>query len=459
MKLAIENIVKPKSCLLAFAIPLSKEDFTRDLESGADKDFVRMIVRRQGAGIDEQQLWDVLYASFVTFITEIVREVEKLGVTVVYNLALHDLNTFHITGASIGQLHKAGVENSFIRKLSPLLNKKYDSGHAFLSAVAQHTDKNSTEDYAKIIIESAKTIFPDFNVVTLAAHWRSSTFVEDDFIDISRILCKLKNPDASWGDYVIPRLSGETNAFLKNYNPAQNQKTELKGLKNLFVKDFNKLLEGEWVPDDEAFNRMDDEGVPASVLDRLLPLKTSVFYKENDVMKEVAGLLGEQQSKLYMHVILKHSYRSIFYATGGTVPGARIVKYPLYRKYLNRKCLDNLFSGSLVKGSRVEFYDRCYTIDEIAAAFPVDYNAIFDLSICNSLLLAEAIRARCGSAAILCNKYPASLKFKLILYKHMIKWIHTHDDTWIDADIKIRKALIEKKNRRKTCFLKSIFNF
>lgn len=87
----INKAVGPCDCALAFAVPLKREDFLRDLEPTSDKDFVKSF-GAQRAVVRPEVLWD-FYKSQADVALEVAAEVDKLHVKIFYELKLSQLST------------------------------------------------------------------------------------------------------------------------------------------------------------------------------------------------------------------------------------------------------------------------------------------------------------------------------------------------------------------------------
>jgi hypothetical protein len=88
----INKAVGPCDCALAFAIPLAREDFLRDLQPTSGKDFVKSFAAKR-AIVKPEVLWDDWYKQQANVALEIADEVDKLHVKIFFEVELSQLST------------------------------------------------------------------------------------------------------------------------------------------------------------------------------------------------------------------------------------------------------------------------------------------------------------------------------------------------------------------------------
>jgi hypothetical protein len=81
---------KPHQCALALAIPLNRSEFSKNLDLGVNKDFIKSIARRNSA-LTEDALWEMVYAHTVKTVKSIAQAASARGVTVITNATLSDV--------------------------------------------------------------------------------------------------------------------------------------------------------------------------------------------------------------------------------------------------------------------------------------------------------------------------------------------------------------------------------
>jgi len=103
-----------------------------------------------------------------------------------------------------------------------------------------------------------------------------------------------------------------------------------------------------------------------------------------------------------------------------------------------------IFAHYSKKLDRVELSDGLFTPEQFANSFSGDYSGVIDLTLCNSINLEPAIKGRFKSKAmVISNTYPARLSVRIILYKHLIKYLNQYDTSYISAVPKIRKMITQ----------------
>lgn len=115
------------------------------------------------------------------------------------------------------------------------------------------------------------------------------------------------------------------------------------------------------------------------------------------------------------------------------------------RRWDRRRLVERLCPGALGGGPAIEFHDGLVGIDDVSAALPWQFHTL-DLTVCDSVLLAERLRADRPEGVILANPRPTTPDFRLVLYGEIIRFIVRHRVAYQDAAIQLRRHL-----RRPTC--------
>jgi hypothetical protein len=91
-------------------------------------------------------------------------------------------------------------------------------------------------------------------------------------------------------------------------------------------------------------------------------------------------------------------------------------QYELFRR---RELLptDPMFRG----GAGAEFAEGFCSANEIVSCFPPEFSGLVDLTVCNSVLLAESIRRAYPDCLVLANEDLAYLDFRLATYAQVIR--------------------------------------
>jgi hypothetical protein len=92
-----------------------------------------------------------------------------------------------------------------------------------------------------------------------------------------------------------------------------------------------------------------------------------------------------------------------------------------HRLYLNRIVLDKALPGVFGPNTSVEFGDRLVGLEAIKHSFQSSFRETIDLSVCNSILLAELIKAQAPDCLVVATRLPASLDYRVTFYGSLFK--------------------------------------
>jgi hypothetical protein len=87
-----------------------------------------------------------------------------------------------------------------------------------------------------------------------------------------------------------------------------------------------------------------------------------------------------------------------------------------WRDRLTRWEFEQAFPHCLASGRVIEFSDGMRTIPELIDAIPQNFSGLLDLTVCNSVVPAGAIRTRRPNCLIAANRRPAELRSRIYLY-------------------------------------------
>jgi hypothetical protein len=119
-----------------------------------------------------------------------------------------------------------------------------------------------------------------------------------------------------------------------------------------------------------------------------------------------------------------------------------------YHMYLNRQIIDGALAGIISPGNRIEFFDQFHSIEEVKAAIPEDYDGLLDFTVCNSVLIGNAIKRR-RQCIVLVNEKPTSLDIRMVVYKGMIELLTRSDVSYMEAAAAIRREILQEGKRKK----------
>jgi hypothetical protein len=125
----------------------------------------------------------------------------------------------------------------------------------------------------------------------------------------------------------------------------------------------------------------------------------------------------------------------------GRLGALTVQQYAWKRK---RESLMQSLPGLFRGGASVEFDGGFSGLDELVSRVPVNYAGALDLTVCNSVLLGEEIRRRCAHCIVLVNEAPASLDFRMAVYRQVIRSLSRRPDAYEDVVYRIRSAFSKR---------------
>jgi hypothetical protein len=113
-----------------------------------------------------------------------------------------------------------------------------------------------------------------------------------------------------------------------------------------------------------------------------------------------------------------------------------------FRWYERRAIVEASMPGAFRGGAAVEFAGGFRTIEEIAGAISPSYAGTLDLTICQSVLLGETIRRKCGKCLVLTSAETTSMDFRFAVYHQVIEILARSSRPFEDVVIDVRKTLV-----------------
>jgi len=114
-----------------------------------------------------------------------------------------------------------------------------------------------------------------------------------------------------------------------------------------------------------------------------------------------------------------------------------------YALFERRSLLQLVLPGVVSGGPAVEFADRFVPVSEIVAGIGTESACLFDLTICNSVLLGEEIRRRCRHAVVIMNADAAAPDVRLAVYRQVVRLMVKRQWSYQDATMRLRSYLTE----------------
>jgi hypothetical protein len=121
-----------------------------------------------------------------------------------------------------------------------------------------------------------------------------------------------------------------------------------------------------------------------------------------------------------------------------------VLNIELLDGFHNRNVLDGVLGNVVRPGNCVEFRDGLYRPEIVTASIPESFHGILDLTLCNSIFLAEAIKSHRShrNFIILSNENATGLKLRLLLYKHVIDEVAKTESSYRNTVRSFRSVLI-----------------
>jgi hypothetical protein len=85
-QIQLPTVIRPHECALGIAIPLTREDFFREMSENSNKDFIRHFARKF-EGFTENYIWQ-RYEDELKIVNQTISVVEQKGVRITKNLTL-----------------------------------------------------------------------------------------------------------------------------------------------------------------------------------------------------------------------------------------------------------------------------------------------------------------------------------------------------------------------------------
>jgi hypothetical protein len=104
-----------------------------------------------------------------------------------------------------------------------------------------------------------------------------------------------------------------------------------------------------------------------------------------------------------------------------------------------RAMIEDAAPGLFRSGAAVEFGEGLRSVDAVLGGLPALPLPLIDLTICNSVLLAQAISEARPGTHCLCNEKRADLAVRMAFYRQVIGLLHRKDTTFQDACFDVRR--------------------
>jgi len=95
--------------------------------------------------------------------------------------------------------------------------------------------------------------------------------------------------------------------------------------------------------------------------------------------------------------------------------------------------IEQVFPHAISPAPVVEFDDTIHTVPDLIRAIPEAFNGLLDLSVCNSVIPAAAIRLVRPNCLLAANRRPAQLKARMYLYGLQISLLNKRSLSFVEA--------------------------
>lgn len=128
-----------------------------------------------------------------------------------------------------------------------------------------------------------------------------------------------------------------------------------------------------------------------------------------------------------------------------------------YEIYSRRQVIDRI--SSFRGGPSVEFSSGFAGLNDVVTSIPTEFAGLLDLTVCNSVMLAESIRRLRPRCLALANEDLAFLDFRLALYAEVLRNLVRQPEPYEDLVFRIRKELKEIGDESVKSSARSLWRF
>lgn len=108
--------------------------------------------------------------------------------------------------------------------------------------------------------------------------------------------------------------------------------------------------------------------------------------------------------------------------------------------YVTRADIEARFAKYVAASSAIELSDGLRSIGEFVSKIPSDFCGVLDLTLCNSAVLGNAIKANRPEVTVVMNRFAASARSRLILYLATVRELKRRPSLYGEASVNVRKV-------------------
>ena len=116
---------------------------------------------------------------------------------------------------------------------------------------------------------------------------------------------------------------------------------------------------------------------------------------------------------------------------------------------LNRPLLEEYFPGCFAKGHSLELTDGRCTAHEFIEQLDDSFADVLDLTVCYSMMLAEAIKRSRPNSNVICSVGLQTIDARLVMLKWIIRVLKAESQPYEDASAFVHSALMAEIRRRR----------
>jgi hypothetical protein len=146
--------------------------------------------------------------------------------------------------------------------------------------------------------------------------------------------------------------------------------------------------------------------------------------------------------------------------TNGTTYEIEFPSHDSSSDRLTRLEFEQAFPANIAPSRVVEFSDAMHTVPDLVKAIPEAFSGLLDLTICNSVIPASAIRQLRPNCLVAANRLPAELKSRMYLYGLEMSLLSKKTKPFVDiiTEVHTRKSTYEFRGRKRCKLLGKFFS-
>jgi hypothetical protein len=260
--------------------------------------------------------------------------------------------------------------------------------------------------------------------------------------------CPATRREALWEDHYRPiaAIALQVSDTVERQGVTVDRETTLETLRALFARHAVVTVIAHWkFPGIEAADVLD----PGEILRRIRSSPSPVARHLRDCLSRTdAALLATSDDVVADRATLAAALDAAleptraFYQRRVAGPRAEDLLAPPLR--LTRAALEEELAGALRPGRSVELRDDLWPVADVVDAVPLHFDGVIDLTVCNSVILGEAIKRSRRRCLVAVNERPATLPFRLVRYKYIILELARSGGRYTDIMLDLNRALRER---------------